>query len=571
MMWRRDSPATLEIVTNRLGRRRRATVGALAFAVALVAAAEALSACTGSAGPIIVSGSPSNRPPERSAVTSPGPASSHTQVASNHANPSTSAAARPPTPMELPSIDPATLGAFYRQGIDWQPCGGGLQCAELRVPLDYLAPSSTTISLQLVRRHTTAPDRVGSVVINPGGPGGSGVAYLRAAWQAYDAELGHRFDIVSFDPRGVGASDPIRCVNGALEDEFIGYDADPSVASDVAHVGEIDAAFAAGCEKKSGELLSHVGTVDTARDLDVLRAALGESTLSYIGESYGTFLGAIYAQLFPTHVRAMVLDGAVDPTLDDVAEGHAQARGFETALQSFISWCAAREGCVLGRSASDGEAVLDGWLVRLTATALRDSTGRALTRSLALDAIAAAMYNPSSWPRLETALGEAFDGEPAAMFALADALNGRGAGGDYTNEIEANVAINCADRPAASASVTDAAAAALAGANDGPTFGELLGWGNAACVGWPVAAEMAPGPVRATGAPPIVVVGALRDPATPFAWARSLARQLDRGVLVSWDGDGHTANLRSSCVDAIVRAYVVSLTVPGDGAACPAS
>jgi pimeloyl-ACP methyl ester carboxylesterase len=301
----------------------------------------------------------------------------------------------------------------------------------------------------------------------------------------------------------------------------------------------------------------------------VLRAALGDAKLTYIGESYGTFLGAIYAQLFPTHVRAMVLDGAVDPSLDDVAEGNGQARGFETALKSFIAWCVARDDCALGRSASGAEPRLDAWLDQLF-TAPQVKGGRQLTRSLATTAVATGLYSPASWSGLNAALRSAFNGNPAAMFSLADALNGRQPDGSYNNLLEANVAINCADRPTASGSINEAAQSAAAGAANGPTFGSQLGWGNATCIGWPVPAELRPGPVRAEGAPPIVVIGNLRDPATPYAWAKSLAGQLASGVLVTADLDGHTANLRSACVDGIVSAYVISLKTPDDGTACPA-
>jgi hypothetical protein len=195
--------------------------------------------------------------------------------------------------------------------------------------------------------------------------------------------------------------------------------------------------------------------------------------------------------------------------------------------------------------------------------------GRKLTRSLATTAVATGLYSPASWSALNVALRAAFNGNPAPVFALADALNGRQPDGSYTNLLEANAAISCADRPAASDSIEVAAASAAAGAANGPTFGSQLGWGNATCIGWPVAAELRPGPVRAEGSPPIVVIGNLRDPATPYAWAKSLAGQLASGVLVTADLDGHTANLRSACVDGVVSAYVIGLKTPDVGTACP--
>jgi pimeloyl-ACP methyl ester carboxylesterase len=474
--------------------------------------------------------------------------------------------------MELPGIDPATLQAFYKQKLSWSECDIGYQCARLRVPIDYQHPDRDTISLQLIRYvDQVKKKRVGSVVLNPGGPGGSGVDFVKSAGKAVARNLQDEFDVVSFDPRGVGDSEPVRCVSSKAEDTFLSYFADPSNAAQVAKLGALNALFAQGCLQKSGKLLAHVGTVDTARDLDILRAALGDKKLTYIGESYGTLLGAIYAQLFPKNIRAMVLDGAVDPTLTDAAAGAGQAKGFETALTSFLKWCVAQKGCALGKSSDEAEATLDQWLTGLETKPLDAAGGRQLTRSLATTAIATPLYEPTAWTALNLGLRSALAGNPAILMLLADTLNGRQSDGSYTNLIEANLAINCADRPAAFASIHDAMEAAAAAAKTAPTFGIVLGAGNTPCIGWPVPAEMSPGPVRAQGAPSIVVIGNLRDPATPYAWAESLASQLASGVLVTRDADGHTSYLRSDCVDELVTRYVVDLSAPPAGATCPAS
>lgn len=474
--------------------------------------------------------------------------------------------------MKLRAIDPATLQTYYRQQLAWSDCGIGYQCAKLRVPLDYQHPNAEQISLQVTRYvDQVKKKRIGSVVLNPGGPGGSGVDFVKSAGKAIAQNLKDEFDVVSFDPRGVGASAPVRCVSSAVEDTFVSYFADPGNPSQVAQLGALNTSFSQGCLQKSGNLIAHVGTVDTARDLDVLRSAVGDKKLTYIGESYGTFLGAIYAQLFPTNVRAMVLDGAVDPTLTDAAAGAGQAAGFETDLASFIAWCVKQKSCALGKTAADAEATLDAWLVGLQTKPLPASGGRQLTRALATTAIATPLYDPSAWFALNTALQLAFHGSPQVLMLLADTLNGRQADGSYNNLVEANVAINCADRPAAFGSIQDAMQAASTVAKAAPTFGIVLGAGNTPCIGWPVPAEMSPGPVRAQGAPPIVVVGNLRDPATPYAWAQSLARQLASGVLVTRDADGHTAYLRSDCVDNLVTSYVVDLKVPPSGSSCPSS
>jgi pimeloyl-ACP methyl ester carboxylesterase len=529
-----------------------------------VAALVLAGACTGSPAK-----HPNQAPSTVASVTSPSAAISPSS--SSDLSPLVTAAATAPAkPQELPTIDPVTLDRFYKQKLDWTACGSGLQCAGLEVPVDYQKPSGSTLRLSVIRHQAQNPQ--GSLLINPGGPGGSGVQFLKSAWRAYDSLTDSKFDIVSFDPRGVGSSRPVDCVTPREEDTYLSYDADPGNAAEVAQVGRLDAEFASGCEEDSGSILSHIGTPETARDLDVLRAAVGDDKLTYVGESYGTFLGAIYAQLFPTHIRALVLDGAIDPSLNDLQEGQAQAEGFETNLNSFIADCVKKSGCALGSSSSgtssEAEKKLDAWLNGLEQTPLT-AGGRELTRTLAATGLAAALYNPRNWPRLNGALTAAFRGDASGMLALADSLTGRRADGTYSNLVEANVAINCADRGTAASSITQAAAAAAAVASNAPTFGELIGWGNPVCITWPVPAEMAPGPVRADGAPPIVVIGTLRDPATPFAWAKSLAGQLASGVLVSFDGDGHTAVLRGSpCIGVLVRDYLVSLKVPDDGTAC---
>lgn len=540
----------------------------LGIGVSLVVVAALASGCTSGAH------SPNSTP--STTAGSSRPASSDTATsgvqATTSGGPTASGESTPPTPLELPAIDPATLKTYYGQKLAWSECDIGYECAKLRVPLDYENPNAAEISLQLIRYvDQVKKKRVGSVVLNPGGPGGSGVDFVKSAGKAVARNLNDEFNVVSFDPRGVGASAPVRCVSGAAEDAFVSYFANPSNPAQVAQLGALNTSFSQGCKAKSGKLIGHVGTADTARDLDVLRAALGDKKLTYIGESYGTLLGAIYAQLFPKNIRAMVLDGAVDPTLTDAEAGAGQAKGFETDLASFIAWCVKQKSCALGSSVADAETKLDRWLAGLETKPLATSDGRQLTRTLATTAIAVPLYDPTTWFALNTGLQLAFGGNAKVLMLLADTLNGRQADGSYTNMIEANVAINCADRPAAFASIGDAMAAAAEAAKTAPTFGIVLGAGNTPCIGWPAPAEMAPGPVRADGAPPIVVIGNLRDPATPYAWAESLARQLASGVLVTRDADGHTAYLRSDCVDTLVTAYVVDLKVPPPGASCPAS
>jgi len=549
-------------------RRGPSSVPGRAALAALVAAAIATAGCTvGSHGAGVA---PSGGSAATSVAASPSALTS-TPSSPDDGTVSASGQIDVPTPEQLKAIDPARLTRFYSQKIKWTACSGTLQCGSLIVPIDYGNPTGATISLALIRHRSTDRNRVGSVVLNPGGPGGSGVNFAKQAWSKYSSLFDDRFDVVSFDPRGVGESDPVRCASAALEDSFVSIDTNPESESDVEKLARLNAQFANGCKQKSGALLPHVGTVDTARDLDVLRAALGDAKLTYVGESYGTFLGQLYAQLFPHKVRALVLDGVVDPAATDVTEGIGQAAGFETALRAFVGYCVRQNPCAAGTSSSDAEGKLDNWLDGLATKPLTGSGGRRLTRALALDGVAAGLYSPQSWPYLNAALRAAMHDSPSMLLSLADLLIGRDADGSYSNELEANVAINCADRGSVSTSIRDAAQAAIKGESAGPTFGQFLGWGNSVCIDWPVPVELAPGPIRAPGAPPILLVATTRDPATPMAWAKAVAANLESGVLVTWDGDGHTAVLRSPCVDHIVSAYVVSLTVPASGTACAAS
>jgi pimeloyl-ACP methyl ester carboxylesterase len=546
-----------------------------------VGAVLCVSACTSSSprvtGPTVSSSLPSNQPVSSSAVasssppvSSAAPAPSASLLGSPATVPTSSEptpSGPPPVPTALPHIDPATLTAFYTQKLVWKPCIG-LYCTTLTVPIDYAHPTAGAIQLAVSRELTPHSPNLGEVVVNPGGPGASGIQFLDSAAGFVRESLGNNFDVVSFDPRGVGSSAPIRCLSSAQLDEWVAFEADPQSSSAVARQDHLAKGFAAGCQAKAGALLAHVSTVDTARDLDVLRAALGQTKLTYIGFSYGTFLGAIYAQLFPQNVRALVLDGAVDPAASAVELDQVQAQGFEVALKAWIANCvkSSRFKCPLGTSAATAEQHLDIWLATLRAAPIAASDGRTLTWSLAVQGIAAAMYTILDWDQLTISLIGAMNGNPQGLLDLSDQLDGRQSNGSYDNLIESNMAINCVDRPSIG-SIASYAAAAAAGEKDGPTFGQFIGWGNVACADWPVAPELAPGPISPAGSPPIMVIGTLRDPATPYRWAQSLAKEA-KGPLLTYDGDGHTAFLQSQCVDAVVKTFLVSLTDPAAGTTC---
>ncbi len=425
------------------------------------------------------------------------------------------------------SSGPASTALPPAPTLRWRTCSdvASMQCATLTVPLDHARPSGPTIALAVRRLPARRADRrIGSLLMNPGGPGGSGVDFLRRASGAVGQRLRDRFDLVSWDPRGVGASAPVRCANDAAALEaYLGADPDPDTDTERRAVTDEVTAFATGCLRLTGtELLSHVGTEATARDLDLLRRALGDAGLTYLGFSYGTLIGAVYADLFPGRVRAMVLDGPLDPAVSIPERLRAQAAGFEEAFALWTADCRRSSACVR-QMGDDPAATLRALLDDLERQPLAVGD-RALTEGAAFIATVATMYSPrSGWPKLGPAVAAARRGDGRPLLDLADGYNGRLADGSYRNLIEANVAISCADETIPGG---EPAVARLADdlARVSPLFGRAVAWSALPCARWPLAAD--PGfvrPRRAAGAPPIVVVGTLRDPATPVAWARSLA------------------------------------------------
>ncbi len=485
-------------------------------------------------------------------------------------------AARPgitSSPDVEPSVPPADgLAPFYAQPLDWQPCGDGDDCATLEVPLDYADPGGETIRLAVLRHPASVPrDRLGSLVVNPGGPGAPGTSYAAGAASFFGRELVERFDLVGFDPRGAGQSSPVDCLSDSELDAYVAEDPDPDTPDEVRDFMRTARAFGAGCASRSGDVAAHVSTVEAARDMDVLRAALGESTMVYFGASYGTKLGATYADLFPERVGRMVLDGALDPTLGLVDTSLGQARGFQTALDAYVANCIeSSDSCFLGSSVAEGQQRITDLLASIERQPLPAGDGRELQVGNAFYGIVLPLYNRSSWFALSTALRAALAGDGSQLLAFSDLYTSRAADGTYDdNSLEANLAINCLDDPASFGPaqvrrrIPDFEEAS-------PTFGRVFAWSLAGCRGFPLrATESDTGPLDAAGAAPILVIGTTRDPATPLAWAEALASQLDSGVLVTRDGDGHVGYRRGNeCVDAAVEDYVVTGAVPPDGLPC---
>jgi len=454
-----------------------------------------------------------------------------------------------------PGLEPATCDPQAPRGA---------RCSTLWVPLDYSNPNRGTIpTTVLVMPALDRAERIGSLLVNPGGPGESGVQFVEEAYSILEP-LNQRFDIVGFDPRGTTGSAAVSCETTQGLDHDLGVDPDalgspPREADLVA----TSLAFADACELHNGWLLPYVGTADAARDMDALRAGLGDAKLDYLGFSYGTALGAEYASLFPTRIRAMVLDGDLDPSISFAEESIQQGASFEASYQRFISQCAAKSSCPLG---ANPDAAVSSLLTSLAAQPVQLPDGRTVGRGLALTALAAAMYDPTSWSLFYTAFAQAVAGDVTALVAAADQLEGRGPNG-YDHSMEANAAINCADHAVPeSLSSYDQMASSIEAAQ--PRFGQSEVYSLLTCAYWPVRGAQ-PAPLHVTSAPHILLVGATHDPATPYAWSQSLEKQLSGSVLLTRDGYGHTSYLFSACVRSAVNAYLTGLTLPAAGTVCP--
>lgn len=479
---------------------------------------------------------------------------------------SPSGAGDAPDPRKAP--DPA-LQEFYDQELEWssEDCDEGAQCAMLEVPVDYADPEGETIEIALLRLGARG-ERVGSMVVNPGGPGAPGTDYAAQGPQVFRQPLLDSFDIVGFDPRGTGDSSPVDCLTDEELDSYIASDPDPDNAAEVQELKATVRDFGEGCVERTGDLINHVTTLETARDMDVLRAALDEPYLTYFGASYGTKLGATFAELFPDRVGRFVLDGAVDVSLDSRAMTLQQAEGFETALTAYVEDCiAVSSTCFLGDTPEEGLATIKGLLEDVESEPL-PAGDRELAAGNAFYGIITPLYNRDYWYILSAGLRAALDGNGAPLMQLADIYAARGPSGYTDNSMEAIYAINCLDDPSAvpagkvPAQYDDFEEAS-------PTFGRIFAWSLTGCAGLQAESTVERPDIRGEGAAPILVVGTTRDPATPYAWAEALADQLESGVLLSRDGDGHTGyNSKNTCVDQAVERYLVEGVVPDDGTEC---
>jgi pimeloyl-ACP methyl ester carboxylesterase len=474
--------------------------------------------------------------------------------------PTTTAEPSPTTTTAAPM--PTTPGE-RSYDVAWEPCGGGFECGSIDVPVDYDDPDGATIEIGLNRRVADDPDaRVGVLLMNPGGPGASGIELVRQFPRA--GVLAQRFDLVGFDPRGVGASTPLDCRTHLQAM----YDADPTIdePADEAEIRATSEAFVAECDERHGDLLAHLGTTTVARDIDEVRKALGEEQINYLGYSYGTSIGQEYARLFPTRVRAMILDGLVDHEPDGVATATAQAVGFERALDAYVDNCE-QQGCGLGRPAR--QAVDDVIAAAERAPIPAPGADRPATPGVVSLALAQALYAQVLWGNLSSALRDALDGDGTGLVALADQYLGR-EGDAYGGGFEVYFAVSCLDEvwpddPA------EFFAAARRAAEVAPTFGEAIVNDYVRCALWPADAEpLAPVPADVEGLGPVLVVSTTNDPATPHENGVAVAEQLPGAVLLTNEGEGHTiVGQGEPCIDDLAFAYLTDLALPPPGTVCP--
>jgi pimeloyl-ACP methyl ester carboxylesterase len=470
--------------------------------------------------------------------------------------------------------------------IDWTDCNQQIQklvagqpgsdrnlsfeCGRTEVPISYSEPRGATLPLFLVRVVAAGQtDRIGSLMVNPGGPGASGADAAIGLALKLPQEILSRFDIVGFDPRGVGLSTPVECVSDAMKERIVAAEPRPTTPQQLDDAFSLTREVAKDCADQYGDALGTFNTVDTARDMDQLRRSLGDEKLTYLGYSYGTTLGSTYAELFPAKTRALVLDAAVDPDTDGKTDAEASAKGLEAGFDAFAANCVGLiAGCPVGANPRQFVTDLLAQAGQTPIPSSKQGETRQATPGVVLTAVQAALYDTASWPQLAQGLAAAQKGDSAGLFSLADSYSGRLEDGTYSNMLDANLAINCADTTESYDESEIRGLAADWGVKY-PLFGAGSAVGLYTCSAWK--AHRTPLPKRdAAGSAPILVVGNSGDPVTPLPGAKDMADDLTNGVLLVWQGQGHTAYPKTDCISAAVNSYLIGLTPPVDGLTCPA-
>ncbi len=456
------------------------------------------------------------------------------------------------------------LAKFQNQELRWDSCYGDFECSSFKVPVDYDAIDGRTFTLQVLRRMATDQrNRLGSLIVNPGGPGGSGVDYAYNADSIVSPAIINKYDIVGFDPRGVNTSEPVRCLTDSEEDKFLANDGQAKNIDEVNKLVSAAKKFTKGCATIAGSKIGHYSTLETAKDMDILRRALGDTKLNFLGKSYGTYLGTLYAALFPNSIGHMVLDGAVDPNVSLKEQNLVQAIGFDRALTDFLASQNKYSLSDIKKLISDAES-----------KPLIGTHQRPMTSALLITAIAASLYdNRDGWPKLEIALEQAINKQnPNGLLSIADDYFQRDSFGKYvSNENDISIMITCSDWPV-SQSPQEMFKDTTAFKNAAPVFGPFLSFAGLPCKYWPAKPVMPKQSLTNLKTPPIVVIGVTRDPATPYVWAKALSKDLPNSVLLTYDGEGHTGHGRgNACIDSKVDAYFLRNLSPATGSVCVAS
>ena len=476
-----------------------------------------------------------------------------------------------------PSKPFTTIQDFQSQRLNWKTCYEDFKCAELLVPIDYTDFATGTFKLALLRyRVKDQQNRLGSIVVNPGGPGGSGVDYAASADYTFSPEVLKRYDIVGFDPRGVSRSAPIHCLTDAETDASYAADSKPDNAEELAAMVQDAKDFVEKCEKNT-KYLTHYSSAETARDMDILRAALGDQKLNYVGKSYGTYLGTLYAQFFPDKVGRMVLDGAIDPNVPVAEQNLTQAIGFEGALYAFIDDCQSLPVCPLPKSDDAAKEELTKLFTSAATNPLPQKNSRdnrLVTESLMVLGAASALYdNLAGWPQLRKAIEEAQQGYGDTFIKLADIYSDRQSNGKYlTNQTDSGAVIDCLDWRN---SRTDEQLQqdALLYKEKAPVLGPYLAYTGLTCQFFPEPKQdsltRTTNTIKEINTTPILIIGTKRDPATPYEWAVGLSKIIRSSILITLDADGHTGQGRGSeCVDKAFDSYLISGKTPQGNLSC---
>lgn len=456
-------------------------------------------------------------------------------------------------PVSEPTPSPTSVDQIDSQELSWYSCEDDFECADVSVPLDWTNPSDQFIEIALIRKASSQD--LTPILVNPGGPGSSGVDFVRDSYQSIGTSyLRENFQVIGFDPRGVGRSEPVTCSGDGSKDRLLYGHVPYEFGSEpyLAEVNLIYEAFAEDCQY-SGISTGYFNTQQTARDMDLIRKLLGLEKLNYLGFSYGTELGANYAALFPDRIGLFVLDGAVDPTLDPATTLLGQIKGFDKALNAYLEDCLSQNFCPFEGDVESARQKITNFLVARESKPLPTFDDRELALQAAISGIIVTLYSQESWQYLSQAFEEAFAGNGSTFLLLADFYNDRNPDGGYVSNItEANYAIGCADAVMATGDL-NLDSEILAASS---VFGRYFAAEDNSCDSWPegIGMEKLDFTIPLSGTP--LIVGTTGDPATPYEQAVALSELLDGAYLVTFQGEGHTAYGSNECVDNLVDSYL---------------